>query len=452
MPTPATTVTAFFDLSATGGDFFTLDDPTKGELDNVTYLLAGDLATDITADTMRVSVRRGRDSQLFADIPAGRASVQLQNRTRTYDPTYASSPYAGNVRPGKRVNIASAGVSIFDGVVADWNLDYEVGGMSLAFAECVDALGQLGRMEFDAWTTTASQTAGPRITDVLDRPEVAFTANRDIDNGVSVLQGDNVSWGSSVLNYIQLVTRSDLGRFYASRTGVVTFRDRLDPLNVDLSGFGLSSFPRPDPVLFADDGTGVPFQGIAVEYGSELLYNRVGIDRENGTLQTVTDAASQALYGASSLSERGLLLDSDAQSLAMANYLLGIYAEPELRVAELVVELSPLTGTQQTQVLGLDIASVIAVTWTPNGQRLTGDEAALELLQDSEFWIDANIDDLPARVSSSMTRTCIVEGIAHDITPDSHTVTLALGDTDRRSFLQLDDAIFGVLGTNVLAF
>jgi hypothetical protein len=212
------------------------------------------------------------------------------------------------------------------------------------------------------------------------------------------------------LNYLQLVTRSDLGRFYASRTGVVTFRDRLDPLNVGAA------------VTFADDGTGVPFQGIAMSYGSELLYNRVGIDREGGTLQTVTDAASQALYGASSLSERGLLLDSDTQSLDMANYLLGIYSEPELRVAELTVELAALDSTQQASVLALDIASVISVTWTPNG------------------------------VGSSLTRSCIVEGIAHDITPDSHTVTLSLGDADRRSFLQLDDPIFGTLDHNVLAF
>ena len=336
--------------------------------------------------------------------------MQLQNRTRTYDPNFAASPYAGNVRPGKRVTIASAGVTIFDGVIADWNLDYEVGGMSLAFAECVDALGQLGRMEFDAWTATAAQTAGPRITAVLDRPEVAFTANRSIDTGVSVLQGDSVSWGSNVLNYLQLVTRSDLGRFYASRTGVVTFRDRLDPLNVGTS------------VSFADDGTGVPFQGIAMSYGSELLYNRVGIDREGGTLQTVTDSASQALYGALSLSETGLLLNSDTQSLDMANYLLGIYDSPELRVAELVVELAPLTSAQQVSVLSLDIASVISVTWTPNG------------------------------VAPSLSRDCIVEGITHEITPDSHTVTLSLGDADRRSFLQLNDTIFGALDSNVLAF
>ena len=411
MATPATTVTAFFDLSATGGDFLTLNSTAnKGKLDNAAAILAGDIGTDITADTMRVSVRRGRDSQLFEDIPAGRASVQFQNRTRTYDPNYASSPYAGNVRPGKRVSIASAGVSIFDGVIGDWNLEYDVGGQSLAFAECVDALGQLGRMEFDAWTATASQTAGPRITAALDRSEVAFTSNRSIDTGVSVLQGDSVSWGSNVLNYLQLVTRSDLGRFYASRTGVVTFRDRLDPLNVGIA------------VTFTDDGTGVPFQGIAMSYGSELLYNRVGIDREGGTLQTVSDAASQSLYGASSLSETGLLLNSDTQSLDMANYLLGIYDEPELRVAELVVELAPLTSAQQVSVLSLDIASVISVTWTPNG------------------------------VAPSLSRDCIVEGIAHDITPDSHTVTLSLGDADRRSFLQLDDAVFGRLDSNVLAF
>lgn len=437
MPTPATTVAAYFNLSATGGAFLTLNSTAnKGKLDNAAAILAGDIATDITADTMRVRVRRGRDSQLFDDIPAGRASVQLQNRTRTYDPTFddstfalideigysltdqnglalldaSASPYTGNVRPGKRVTIASAGVIIFDGVIADWNLDYEVGGQSLAFAECVDALGQLGRMEFDAWTATAAQTAGPRITAVLDRSEVAFTANRSIDTGVSVLQGDSVSWGSNVLNYLQLVTRSDLGRFYASRTGVVTFRDRLDPLNVGTS------------VSFTDDGTGVPFQGIAMSYGSELLYNRVGIDRAGGTLQTATDSASQQLYGALSLSETGLLLNSDTQSLDMANYLLSIYNSPELRVAELVVELAPLTSAQQVSVLSLDIASVISVTWTPNG------------------------------VAPALTRACIVEGITHDIAPDSHTVTLSLSDADERSFLQLNDTVFGALDSNVLAF
>lgn len=411
MPTPTTTVTAFFDLAATGGDFMTLDSTAnKGKLDNAAAILAGDIATDVSADVMRVSIRRGRDSQLFADIPAGTASVQLLNRTRKYDPTYASSPYAGNIRPGKRVTVASNGISIFDGVVGDWNYDYEVGGQSLAFAECVDALGQLGRMEFDAWAATASQTAGPRITAVLNRSEVNFTANRSIDTGVSVLQGDNVSWGSNVLNYLQLVTRSDLGRFYADRTGVVTFRDRLDPLNVG------------PVVTFADDGTGVPFQGIAVSYGSELLYNRVGIDRTGGTRQTVTDSASQAQYGVSSLSETGLLLDSDTQSLDMANYLLGIYKQPEQRVSSLTVELSSLTSAQQSSVLALDIASVISVAWTPNG------------------------------IAPQMTRACIVEGITHDIGPDSHVVTLALGDADRRSFMQLDDAVFGRLNSNVLAF
>jgi hypothetical protein len=106
----------------------------------------------------------------------------------------------------------------------------------------------------------------------------------------------------------------------------------------------------------------------------------------------------------------------------MANYLLGIYSDPELRVAELTVELAALDPAQQASVLALDIASVISVTWTPNG------------------------------VAPSLTRSCIVEGIAHDITPDSHTVTLSLGDADRRSFLQLDDPIFGTLDHNVLAF
>jgi hypothetical protein len=46
-----------------------------------------------------------------------------------------------------------------------------------------------------------------------------------------------------------------------------------------------------------------------------------------------------------------------------------------------------------------------------------------------------------------------VSGISHDrLVTGSHLVTLSLGDADRRSVMQLNDSIFGVLDSNVLAF
>lgn len=411
MNAPDVQIYAYFDLSATGGSFLTLDNTgAKGKLNNAAAILAGDIATNIRGFANRVTIRRGSDSQLFSRTPAGTWSVQLNNEDRRFDPIYASSPYAGNIVPGKRVQIVAGGVVIADGSVEDWNYDYEPGGRSVAIMECADALTQLAAAEFDAWTTTASQTAGPRLTAALNRSEVNYTPNRDFDTGVSVLQGDSVTWGSNVLNYLQLVAASDLGWLYASRDGVLTFRDRHARLNATPA------------VAFADDGTGIRYQSIELAYGSEKLYNRVGIDREGGTKQTVDDTTSQNTYRVRSFTQTGLLLDSDAQALDMANYLLNIYSEPELRVSSLRVELAALNSTEQAAILALDITSLVQVTFTPNG------------------------------VGSAVERTCIVEGITHDIVPGFHAVTLSLGDTDRRSTFVLDDTVFGTLTTNVLGF
>jgi hypothetical protein len=408
-PTP--TVTAYFDLSA--GDFFVLDDPVKGELDNVTYLLSGDIATDVTSFVSAVSINRGR-SRALDEFSPGTASVVFRNELRTFDPTYEFSQFYGNIRPGKRLTIAAGGVTIFDGRIRDWNYGYEVGGPSVAVAEVMDALGQLGAIEFDEWTTT-SQAPGARIAAVLDRSEVVFGSNRDLDDGVETLQADAVSWGSNVLNYLQLVARSDHGRLFASREGVLTYRDRL---SVDSADF---------VVTFTDDGGDVPFTGIALEYGSEFLYNRVGVDREGGTLQTVEDSDSIADYGVSTLSLSGLLLNTDDQSANLAEYLLGIYKEPELRVSEVSVALHDsedrISETLKQDVLALDIGDVVRVWYTPNKE------------------------------GAPLIRYGFVEGLQYDIAPAYHAVTVSLSDASARSFFILDDDIFGELdGVGSLAF
>lgn len=409
MPTIA--VKPFFDLSATGGSWLTLNSTAgKGKLDNAAAILAGDVATDISADVTRINIRRGRESQLFSDMPAGRWTVQLDNHDRTYDPLYSSSPYAGNIVPGKRITITANGIVIADGSIEDWNFEYGPADLGVAYVECADALSQLAAAEFDEWTTTAGETAGPRITTILDRPEVAFTLNRSIGTGVSTLQADTVAYGTNALAYCNLVANSDLGWFYCARDGAITFEDRHSDLAINPA------------VAFADTSAGLPYSAITVAYGAEKLFNRVGIERLGGIAQTANNTTSQDTYRVRSLTQSGLLLDTDDQALDMANYLLGIYADPELRISSLTCELSILSESEQAPILGLDISSLIQVTFTPNS------------------------------VGSAIVRTCIVEGISHDITPGSHVVTLSLGDTDRRSALRLDDTVFGVLDNQALAF
>jgi hypothetical protein len=139
------------------------------------------------------------------------------------------------------------------------------------------------------------------------------------------------------------------------------------------------------------------------------------VDREGGTVQTVT-ISSATDDGIRSLSLDGLLMDSDAQSLAMAEYIANTFATGESRISSLRVRLNDLQHSidEVHSVLALDVNSLISVTWTPNG------------------------------VGDPLEQTCIVEGLRHDIGIEYHDVTLYLGKFVDAVFI-LDDATLGVL-------
>jgi len=413
MTTVTPTVEVFFDQLGTGGDFLTLDDPVKGELDEATYPLFNAQPVDITSSAYSISINRGRMRELD-EIVAGTCAVRLRNYDGTFLPADLDSlaDYAADAIPGKRVRVSVDSVPIFDGVIDDWDYEFAQDGRVDAGFVAVDALASLARMDFDEWTTTGPQTAGPRLGAILDRSEVRYPYNRDIDDGTTELQSDLVTWGSNVLNYAQLVAKSELGRLFASANGVLTFRERL--ALVDSASMA----------TFSDDGTGIGFSGVAVTNSSELLYNRVGVDREGGTLQTSENLASQAKYGVRTLSLPGLLLDSDAQSALMADFLANIYAEPQTRIAGLTVYLDGLTDTERAQVVDLDLADVVSVTWTPRGA-----------------------DGGP------VTQLSVVEGVSHEVTYDQlHAVTLRLSPLLQTEVIVLDDVALGILDIGVLAY
>jgi hypothetical protein len=80
-----------FDLSANGvGNYFTLNDSTRGVLDGATYVLAGDVLVDLTSRVRSVQVKRGRNRQL-GRFTAGAANVTFDNRDRYLDPTYLAT-------------------------------------------------------------------------------------------------------------------------------------------------------------------------------------------------------------------------------------------------------------------------------------------------------------------------------------------------------------------------
>lgn len=350
----------------------------------VTIYLPG--ATTV-APVLNITTTRGRATPLFTTIPAGTGALTLGNEDRKFDPLNASSPYFGQIIPGKRVTIADGGVTTFDGFVADWNFNYDLqGGRSYASAVLEDGLGKLGRATFNAWTTTNGDQPGARLTAVLARPEVGYTGATSFSQGSFYLQADSVTWGSNVLNYCQLVSATDQGLFFVSRTGALTFKDRGSFINV-----------TPSATL---GPAGIPFDQITTSYGTELLYNRVAISALNGTQQSVSDATSIAAYGATyALQASNLLMQDNQSALDLANRLLKIYKDPLYRFESISIPVHTLSGANQAIVLGLDIGAVVTVTWTPNN------------------------------LGSAMTRTCVVEGVRRSSTPTSYVLQLTLNDS-----------------------
>jgi hypothetical protein len=365
-----------------------------------------------------VSVQRGTSSQLVGDpAQVGTCTVVLNNEDRRFDPGNIYSPYAGFLVPGRAVVVTATPVgglvaspALFTGIVDDWDLSYDVSGRSVAVVRAVDALGVLGRGEFDAWTTTAAQLPGARLASILDRPEVAYpTSNTSLATGVDSLQGDNVSWGSNVLNYMQLVVRGDLGYLFASRTGVLTFLDRNYPVGaVALADFDDGSFNPGNPA----------FSSISAQVGSESLLGRVGVDRTGGTKQTATVANPTqwaATYGGiRSLSFPATVLANDTQSLALATYILNLYSTPAYRINELVVDVVPMSFINQATMVVMELAKTVRVFFTPN------------------------------RTGAIIQQTLVVQGIRHDITPGVHTMTLNLQPAPLPAF-RLDSSTYGHL-------
>ena len=403
MAVPVTNVFIGFDLAASGGNLFTLDDTTKGVLDSV-YVLGGDVLTDVTEYVASVSVDRGKSRELDR-YTAGHASVTMHNDSRIFDPFNASSIYYSQILPRKPIVIETNGERVFTGFIDDWDLTYDVSGKSFASVSAVDGFLRLSAAELDSFTAT-SQLSSERITAILNRPEVAWPiANRSIETGLTTLQADVVPENANALQYLQLVETTENGQLFVDRSGAVTFKNRV------------TIPPLTTTVIFADDATanGIAYTNIGVVYGSENLYNRVTITRAGGTPQVADSLSSQNAYGIAAFSLDGVLLTSDAIALELAEYLVGLYDEPELRINEITVNLHDKTSQEVDDLLTIEIADVVNVIFTPN------------------------------QVGAPIDQFAIVTGIKNNIGIDRHELTFNLGSVSAFPLI-LDNPIYGRLG------
>lgn len=410
MTMPAQRVEIGFDLTETGrGPFFKLDDPIQGQLDNTEYFLGGNLFFDVTNKVKSIAIRRGKNLELN-QFDQGLANVVFDNNDRTFDPEFAASQFFGQIVPKRQIRIFSGDEIQFSGVIDDWNLDYEVNGDSLTSAACSDALSNFAVQTIPA-RTNAVQQSGQRINTILDLPEIDWPASdRLIDTGQMELGADLVADNSNALSYLRRVEQAELGKLFIGKDGKVVFKDRI-------------SAPTSGGVEFSDDGTGIPYQGLKVQFGSELLANEIvvkSVITETELLATDEDSIQQ--FGIFNLTRTDLLINNDDDLSNYAVFIASKFSLPEYRFESLDLLLDELPALQQEEVLNLEIGDVVSIKFTPNG------------------------------IAPAIEKFGEIIRIDHSIDINNHVTSLGLA-TLEFALLVLDDAEFGKLDAgNALAF
>ncbi len=410
MSQPVQKVELGFDILSSGlGPYFILDDPIKGKLNNTEYLLAGVLFFDVTNLVQSVAIQRGKNRQLD-QFDSGLANIVFNNNDRTFDPEYALSPYAGQIVPKRQVRISSGGIVQFAGLVDDWNLTYAPNGDSTASAACSDATSSFATQTI-ATRTNSVQKSGERINAILDLPEINWPSTlRDVDTGLMTLGADTIADNTNALTYLRLVERSEPGAFFIGKSGNVIFRDRI-------------AAPTSQGVTLADDGTGIKYQSLRVQYGSELLANEIVVSSEISSYEVTTlDLQSIDTYGIFNLTRTGLLINANGDVDELAEFYANKYSQPEYRFESVEILLDELTDQEQTDLLGLEIGDVVEIKFTPNG------------------------------IAPAISKYAEIIRIDNSIDLDNHIMSLGFSTLDF-ALLVLDDAQFGKLDAgNALAF
>lgn len=330
------------------------------------------------ADVLQLQWRRGHSSEVD-NVQPGSASIVLDNTSGNYDPLNLQSPYVvplstyfhlDSTQLDTGVLALSADVSSpinlgvpvriiaqltdptsgnlvnypqFRGVVNAITPDYGWAPNTVTFT-CLDGLDLLGRRKLLATSAAnAGDKTGTRLGRILDLVNWP-TSLRSLDTGLSACQG--YVGGDFALTLAQQMVDTELGWMFVNGTGVLTFFDRLHAYTQ----------PRSTTVqaTFTDDGNTIDYTSIVFDMSADTLYNDAQLTRNGGTVQEVTDVTSAAQYGTRTYpNAAGSQLQTDADALSLAAWLVGRYKNSLMRVKQIQVEALP--QGQWITLLGLEI-------------------------------------------------------------------------------------------------
>lgn len=379
-------------------DPFTLDSADFGVLD--TDVLQGrfeDVLLDVPIRSMSVS--RGKSRQLDR-FRAGTASVSFNNFDRRLDPLNEASEFYGDIVPRQRIKIFANGISIFKGVITDWDINYDQLNWDTASASAVDQFTVLANYVFDTAVTPSVESPAERLDFVLN--QFNYDGETNFLGGSTSLGAYQIEAGVQALDYMFRVADSDRAQLFIDASGVLRLTGIFDKLPTS-------------SVFFSDDGSGLPYQSLSNEYGDDLLYNRVIASSPAGSV-VVENAGSIVDFDVSALSLDNLLNASTLTLTTVAGQIVSLYGVPAVRFTGLSVDLAGLSAADCEVLLRVDLTDQVTVRKT--------------FAVGSPLVVDQDL---------------MVTGIRHTIRADSHVLEFSFEPSPYRLGFRLDDIVEGVL-------
>jgi hypothetical protein len=343
---------------------------------------------DVSAQTTNISTRRGRNL-LQDNYESGQATIRVVDPNGDFNPQNTSSPYYGLLQPLRKIQASAiyGGVTygLFGGYITEYRYTYPT-GQELGYVTFIvyDAF----RLMYNSNVTTvtggtAGQTTAQRVQSILTMIAwpPAFTS---IGTGATTCVADPGTT-RTVLEAIQTAEFTEQGAFYIDENGVATFKGRQFVYDAQAAS----------PTIFNQNGTGINYAGITFALDDKTIVNKATVTRIGGTAQTNSDATSIAQYFTRSITATDMLMQTDANALSLATAYVDSRKETSIRIETITLDLmTPSYSAGITAALSLDFFNTVDITNEQPG-------------------------------GSTIQKKLQVQGIAHNITPNTWTTTIA---------------------------
>jgi len=294
--------------------------------------------TDVSAYVRTISSSRDKNRDVD-QFQSGTAQVTFSNIDARFTPANTTGPYAsgGVTKIVPRVPIriratwASTTYGVFYGRVNSWADSYPGQGKDcVTTINCSDVLADLATVNLAELLVAVgtSEAAGLRISRILNAS--GWLWGTDLNAGaLTTMQG--TVYADSALSLVQTTAESDGGAVFADQDGQLVYHDPY------WEAGARSTRATTAQIVFGTGVSEVRFTDPQLTYDDTMIFNSATVTRAGGLEQASVDVDSVSLYGTRSISHSGLFCETDVQAALLADFDIFRFADPEYRVASIVV-------------------------------------------------------------------------------------------------------------------